>query len=129
MSLLKSILESNDVEDAPFDGAHEAPKTHKDRFGNTIKKKNMAKHLAKKGMADAKKPVKEGYRNIMTTHEGEKFKSKLHATKKDADDHHWKMTKATDKHGKKIYKKIDTIKEEVELEEIKSLSFVEFLAK
>jgi hypothetical protein len=44
-----------DAEDAPFDGAVEKKKgEYKDKFGNTVKDKNIAKHLAKKGMAQAK---------------------------------------------------------------------------
>lgn len=55
--------------------------------------------------------LEEGYRNIMTTQDGETFKSKLFTSKKDSDDHHYKMTKATDKRGKKLYKSIETVKE------------------
>lgn len=39
-----------DVKDAPFDGGHPSPKQHKDAYGNVIKTKNLAKHLAKKGL-------------------------------------------------------------------------------
>lgn len=45
-----SESDEQDVKDAPFDGGKPSSKTHKDEYGNTIKTKNMAKHLAKKGM-------------------------------------------------------------------------------
>lgn len=42
-----------DVKDAPFDGAKPKKKSYKDRYGNEVK--HIAKHLAKKGMAEVKK--------------------------------------------------------------------------
>lgn len=45
--------------DAPFDDAKKSPKEHKDEFGNKIKDKNIARHLARKGMALAMKSKKE----------------------------------------------------------------------
>jgi hypothetical protein len=39
---------------APFDGGKPIPKVRKDQFGNVIKDKNVAKNLAKKGMATVK---------------------------------------------------------------------------
>jgi len=56
--------------------------------------------------------ISEGsFINIMTTTDGEKFKSKKFKTKKEADDHHWKMIQSKDKRGKKIYTNIETIEE------------------
>ncbi len=55
----------------------------------------------------------EGYRVIGVTTSGEKFKSGILPNKKAADDKHWKMTQATDKRGKKIYKSIEVVKEAV----------------
>lgn len=52
----------------------------------------------------------EGYRVIGVTTSGEKFKSGILPNKKAADDKHWKMTQATDKRGKKIYKSIEVVK-------------------
>ena len=51
-----------DVKDAPFDGAHEAPKQHKDEYGNVIKDKNMAKHLAKKGLKSIDESIIKEYK-------------------------------------------------------------------
>ena len=58
----KAMQKEGDAEDAPFDGAVEKKKgEYKDKFGNTVKDKNIAKHLAKKGMAQAKdKDTDEG---------------------------------------------------------------------
>jgi len=46
-------------EDPPFDGPYKKKGDDKDQFGNTVKTKNVAKHLAKKGMADAIKKAKK----------------------------------------------------------------------
>jgi hypothetical protein len=47
-------------EDPPFDGPYtKSNGDKKDKFGNTIKQKNVAKHLAKQGMADAIKKAKK----------------------------------------------------------------------
>ena len=47
-------------EDPPFDGPYtKSSDDKKDKFGNTIKQKNVAKHLAKQGMADAIKKAKK----------------------------------------------------------------------
>lgn len=47
-------------EDPPFDGPYtKAGSDKKDKFGNTVKQKNVAKHLAKQGMADAIKKAKK----------------------------------------------------------------------
>jgi hypothetical protein len=47
-------------EDPPFDGPYtKSSSEKKDKFGNTIKQKNVAKHLAKQGMADAIKKAKK----------------------------------------------------------------------
>ena len=48
--------ESKKEDDPPFTGGHKA-RTYKDRFGNVVKTKNIAKHLAKKELA--KQKVKE----------------------------------------------------------------------
>lgn len=53
----KKVMEKND--DLPFDGGVEVKGPHKDKFGNIIKTKNMAKHLAKKGRAQAEKEAKK----------------------------------------------------------------------
>lgn len=53
----------------------------------------------------------KSYVNVMTTVDGETFKSKRFSTKKEADDNHWKMINAKDKRGNKIYKHIETIVE------------------
>lgn len=45
--------------DPPFDGPYTKTGDKKDKFGNTIKTKNMAKHLAKKGMAKAIEKAKK----------------------------------------------------------------------
>lgn len=45
--------------DPPFDGPYTTTGDKKDKFGNTIKTKNMAKHLAKKGMAKAIEKAKK----------------------------------------------------------------------
>lgn len=103
-----------------------------------LNKKNYEaakKHMKKTGASaadaarifkgvDARSLAAEGFRNTMTTHDGETFKSKVFNTKKDADDHHWKMTKAKDKRGKPVYKKIETTKESFELDEAKQKPYV-----
>ena len=67
--------------------------------------------------------ISEGYYiNIMTTTDGEKFKSKKFKTKKEADDHHWKMIQSKDKRGKKIYSNIETIEESKDSDENKELN-------
>lgn len=45
--------------DPPFDGPYKKSGENKDKFGNTIKTKNMAKHLAKQGMAKAIEKAKK----------------------------------------------------------------------
>jgi hypothetical protein len=50
---------AEEKEDPPFDGPYKKSSDNKDQFGNTVKTKNMAKHLAKKGMADAIKKAKK----------------------------------------------------------------------
>jgi hypothetical protein len=42
-------------EDPPFDGPYKKAGDDKDQFGNKIKQKNVAKHLAKKGRAEVEK--------------------------------------------------------------------------
>ena len=49
----------NDKEEAPFEGGKPIPKKRMDKFGNVIKDKNAAKHLAK--MAMQKQTAKEDY--------------------------------------------------------------------
>ena len=44
--------EKKDDKEPPFEGGKKSPDEHKDEFGNVIKDKNMAKHLAKKGMKE-----------------------------------------------------------------------------
>jgi hypothetical protein len=66
--------------------------------------------------------LEEGFRVVGVTTSGEKFKTGLLKTKKDADNKHWKLTKATDLRGKKVYKTLEVVKESVELEEGVSLS-------
>ena len=46
-------------EDPPFDPPYKTAEPHKDQFGNIIKDKNMAKHLAKHGMKQAMDPKEE----------------------------------------------------------------------
>ena len=44
--------DKKDDKEPPFEGGKKSPDEHKDEFGNVIKDKNMAKHLAKKGMKE-----------------------------------------------------------------------------
>lgn len=55
----KKVEEANDEEKAPFEGGKPIPKKRMDKFGNVIKDKNAAKHLAK--MAMQKQATKEDY--------------------------------------------------------------------
>ena len=48
---------AEEKEDPPFDGPYKKKGDDKDEFGNTVK--NKARHLAKKGMADAIKKAKK----------------------------------------------------------------------
>lgn len=54
----EEMEESKKEDDPPFTGGHKA-RTYKDRFGNVVKTKNIAKHLAKKELAKQKEKVKE----------------------------------------------------------------------
>lgn len=54
-------------EDPPFDGPYtKSGSEKKDKFGNKIKEKNVAKHLAKQGMADAIKKAKKAGATLET---------------------------------------------------------------
>ena len=44
--------DKKDDKEPPFEGGKKSSAEHKDEFGNVIKDKNMAKHLAKKGMKE-----------------------------------------------------------------------------
>lgn len=50
---------AEDKDAPPFDGPYTKTGDKKDKFGNTIKTKNMAKHLAKKGLAGAIEKAKK----------------------------------------------------------------------
>jgi len=47
-------------EEPPFEGGHKVPEKHTDQFGNLIKPENLAKHLAKKGLASVLAKRKKG---------------------------------------------------------------------
>ena len=51
--MLAEAEQNNKDVDIPFDGPYKKDGDNKDQFGNTVKTTNMAKHLAKKGMAAA----------------------------------------------------------------------------
>jgi len=56
-SVVKKLAEGKDDDkkddkEPPFEGGKKSPDEHKDEFGNVIKDKNIAKHLAKKGMKE-----------------------------------------------------------------------------
>ena len=72
-------------------------------------------HVLKK--ANESVEIEEGFRVVGVTTSGEKFKSGILKTQKDADNKHWKLTKATDLRGKKVYKTLKVVKESVELDE------------
>jgi hypothetical protein len=72
-------------------------------------------HVLKK--ANESVEIEEGFRVVGVTTSGEKFKSGILKTQKDADNKHWKLTKATDLRGKKVYKTLKVVKESIELEE------------
>jgi hypothetical protein len=98
-------------------------------LSNTIAKSTGTKNIktamkpgeVKKGLDDLKKRlatlgqdpkmVKEAYRVHAVSKDGEKMKSGLHPTKKAASDMHYKMAKSG------MYKKIEVVKETVELDE------------
>lgn len=52
--------------DVPFDGPYKKAGDDKDQFGNKIKQKNLAKHLAKKGMAKAIEKAKKAGATLET---------------------------------------------------------------
>jgi hypothetical protein len=55
-------------EDPPFDGPYsKAGEVKKDRFGNVIKDKNIAKHLAKKGRAEVEKTTDKKVKEAVIT--------------------------------------------------------------
>ena len=72
-------------------------------------------HVLKK--ANESVEIEEGFRVVGVTTSGEKFKSGILKTQKDADNKHWKLVKATDLRGKKVYKTLKVVKESVELDE------------
>ena len=72
-------------------------------------------HVLKK--ANESVEIEEGFRVVGVTTSGEKFKSGILKTQKDADNKHWKLTKATDLRGKKVYKSLKVVKESIELDE------------
>ena len=72
-------------------------------------------HVLKK--ANESVDLEEGFRVVGVTTSGEKFKSGILKTQKDADNKHWKLTKATDLRGKKVYKTLKVVKESIELDE------------
>jgi len=67
----KRLPEQDKTDDLPFDANGKS--TAKDEFGNVIKKKNVAKHLAKKGMRKAmsKDEIKEVADYIMSFYDRE----------------------------------------------------------
>lgn len=50
---------AEEKDDVPFDGPYKKTGDNKDQYGNSIKTKNMARHLAKKGMAKAIEKAKK----------------------------------------------------------------------
>jgi hypothetical protein len=54
------------TDDVPFDGPYKKAGDDKDQFGNKIKQKNLAKHLAKKGMAKAIEKAKKAGATLET---------------------------------------------------------------
>jgi hypothetical protein len=59
------VAEGKD-DDVPFDGPYKKSGDDKDQFGNKIKQKNLAKHLAKKGMAKAIEKAKKAGATLET---------------------------------------------------------------
>jgi hypothetical protein len=59
------VAEGKD-DDVPFDGPYKKAGDDKDQFGNKIKQKNLAKHLAKKGMAKAIEKAKKAGATLET---------------------------------------------------------------
>lgn len=57
---------AEDKDDVPFDGPYKKSGDNKDEYGNTIKTKNMAKHLAKKGMAKVIEKAKKAGATLET---------------------------------------------------------------
>jgi hypothetical protein len=53
------VKESKKEDDLPFDGPYKDADDNKDKYGNVIKTKNMAKHLAKKGRAEVEEKSKK----------------------------------------------------------------------
>jgi len=60
------VAEGKDEDDVPFDGPYKKKGDDKDEFGNKIKQKNFAKHLAKKGMAKAIEKAKKAGATLET---------------------------------------------------------------
>jgi len=67
-------------EDPPFDGPYsKAGEVKKDRYGNIIKDKNIAKHLAKKGRAEVEKTTDTKVKEAVVTsgpHKGKQWSPK-----------------------------------------------------
>jgi hypothetical protein len=59
------VAEGKD-DDVPFDGPYKKKGDDKDQFGNKVKEKNLARHLAKKGMAKAIEKAKKAGATLET---------------------------------------------------------------
>ena len=70
-------------------------------------------------MEEYEEVLDEGHRVVTTSHNGETFKSKSFASKKEADDHHWKQVQADKSAEPKLKSKsIKVVKEGEEVNEV-----------
>jgi len=87
-------VKENKKDDLPFDGGEEVKGPYKDKYGNIIKTKNMAKHLAKKGRAAAEEEAKKKKETVKEGWNHDSLASRLFETFKDYHDHEASMAKA-----------------------------------
>jgi hypothetical protein len=85
---------SDKQEDPPFDGPYKKKGDNKDQFGNKIKEKNVAKHLAKKGRAEAEKSASKKKEKVSESWTHDNLAAKLFETSEDHHDHEASMAKA-----------------------------------
>jgi hypothetical protein len=87
-------LKESNKDDLPFDGGEEVKGPHKDKYGNVIKTKNMAKHLAKKGRAAAEQEAKKKKETVKEGWDHDSLASRLFETFDEIHDHEASMAKA-----------------------------------
>jgi hypothetical protein len=87
-------LKESNKDDLPFDPDPDTDGPKKDKYGNIIKTKNMAKHLAKKGRAAAEQEAKKKKETVKEGWDHDSLASRLFETFDEVHDHEASMAKA-----------------------------------